>query len=212
MKRDKETKAKLLQSAKAEFMEKGYMNASLRNICRNAGVTTGALYFFFEDKADLFRAITKETIDGIYQIMQKHYLDEVQMGDNGMSPAQMLVEHNQDFQESAMVIHQMYLHRDEVLLLLTKSQGSGLENIADKFIEASEEHLAMMAKQMQLMYPGKVIDKNFIHWLAHMQIDAFIYMITHIEKEEEALIFIRQMVEHMTAGWCGLFVNEAIRD
>jgi len=53
-------------------MEKGYMNASLRNICRNAGVTTGALYFFFEDKADLFRAITKETIDVFFQIMQKH--------------------------------------------------------------------------------------------------------------------------------------------
>lgn len=207
MKRDKETKAKLLQSAKAEFIEKGYMNASLRNICKNAGVTTGALYFFFEDKADLFQAITKDTVDGIYQIMQKHYQDEMQMGDEGMSPAEMLTEHNQDFEESAMVIHQMYLHRDEVLLILTKSQGSGLENIADKFIEASEKHLTVMAKQMQLMYPGKAVDKNFIHWLAHMQIDAFIYMITHIEKEEEALIFIRQMVEHMTAGWYGLFAN-----
>ncbi len=207
MKRDKETKAKLLQSAKAEFIEKGYMNASLRNICKNAGVTTGALYFFFEDKADLFRAITKDTVDGIYQMMQKHYQDEVQMGDSGMSMAEILTEHNRDFDESAMVIHQMYLHRDEVLLILTKSQGSGFENIADKFIEASEEHLTVMAKQMQLMYPGKAVDKNFIHWLAHMQIDAFIYMITHIEKEEEALIFIRQMVEHMTAGWYGLFAN-----
>lgn len=188
-------------------MEKGYMNASLRNICKNAGVTTGALYFFFEDKADLFQAITKETVAGLYQIMQKHYQDEVQMGDNGMSAAEMLAEHNQDFQDATMFIHQMYLHRDEVLLILTKSQGSGLENIADKFIEASEKHLTVLAKQMQLMYPGKVIDKNFIHWLAHMQIDAFIYMITHIEKEEEASIFIRQMVEHMTAGWTGLFTN-----
>ena len=76
MKRDKETKNKLLQSAREEFMEKGYMNASLRNICKNAGVTTGALYFFFEDKADLFKAITKDTIEGIHQLMQKHYNDE----------------------------------------------------------------------------------------------------------------------------------------
>ena len=43
MKNEKETKANLLASAKKEFMEKGYTQASLRNICKNAGVTTGYL-------------------------------------------------------------------------------------------------------------------------------------------------------------------------
>ena len=42
-----ETREKLLKSALAEFSEKGYMKASLRKICADAGVTTGALYFFF---------------------------------------------------------------------------------------------------------------------------------------------------------------------
>lgn len=50
MKEEKETKERLLISAKKEFVEKGYLQASLRNICKNAGVTTGALYFFFQDK------------------------------------------------------------------------------------------------------------------------------------------------------------------
>ncbi len=49
----KETKERLLESALAEFSEKGYMKASLRKICAGAGVTTGALYFFFNDKEDL---------------------------------------------------------------------------------------------------------------------------------------------------------------
>ena len=51
---EKETVRKLSDSAKKEFMEKGFMKASLRNICKNAGVTTGALYFFFKDKDALF--------------------------------------------------------------------------------------------------------------------------------------------------------------
>ena len=46
---EKETKRKLQECAMKEFLEKGYMKASLRNICREAGVTTGALYFFFID-------------------------------------------------------------------------------------------------------------------------------------------------------------------
>ena len=38
---NKETREKLIESAKAEFVEKGYNKASLRSICANAGVTTG---------------------------------------------------------------------------------------------------------------------------------------------------------------------------
>ena len=44
-----ETREKLLESAMAEFSENGYMKASLRKICADAGVTTGALYFFFKN-------------------------------------------------------------------------------------------------------------------------------------------------------------------
>ena len=44
--KDSETKERLLSCAKKEFAAKGYAKASLRAICREAGVTTGALYFF----------------------------------------------------------------------------------------------------------------------------------------------------------------------
>lgn len=96
------------------------MKASLRNICRNAGVITGALYFFFEDKEDLFESLTKETVNGIYQVMQAHYQDESEMMGNGMLFTPDLEERNDDLEVARMVIHQMYLHRDDVLLLLTK--------------------------------------------------------------------------------------------
>ena len=36
-----ETREKLLESAMAEFSENGYMKASLRKICADAGVTGG---------------------------------------------------------------------------------------------------------------------------------------------------------------------------
>ena len=63
---NKETRQHLLECAKREFLEKGYMKASLRNICKEAGVTTGALYFFFKDKEDLLAALVEEPLRQMY--------------------------------------------------------------------------------------------------------------------------------------------------
>lgn len=207
MKQDKATRNKLLESARVEFMEKGYMKASLRTICKNAGVTTGALYFFFQDKEDLFESIAKETINNIWQMMQGHYNDERVMAENGMTTEEIQDNHG-DLDESAAIIRQMYLHRDDILLVLTKAQGTKFENIADKFIETSEVHYRAMAAEMQKLYPDKSVDDQMLHWLAHMQIDAFIYMITHIEKEEDGLAFMRQFITYMITGWVGLWTDK----
>ncbi len=208
MKQDKETRNKLLACAREEFIEKGYMKASLRNICKNAGVTTGALYFFFEDKEDLFEAVAGETAKRIYQMMQAHFEDEKDMLGSGT----LLIPSKEDSQEHmetvGEIIHQMYLHREDVLLVLTKSQGAKYENIADQFIETAEKHYRLMAKGIQQADLNKTVDDKFIHWLAHEQIDTFIYMITHIEKEEEAMQFICQAVTYMMAGWYGLFLGK----
>ena len=78
VKDEKETKRRLLESAKKEFLEKGYLQASLRNICKNAGVTTGALYFFFEGKEALFAELVEEPLQILKKIMLQHYEDEMQ--------------------------------------------------------------------------------------------------------------------------------------
>ena len=52
-----ETKARLISSATEEFRKNGYEKTSLRSICKNADVTTGALYFFFKGKDELFEKV-----------------------------------------------------------------------------------------------------------------------------------------------------------
>ena len=56
-------------------------------------------------------------------------------------------------------------------------------------------------------HPKAKIDEKFIHWLAHEQIDTFIFMISHIETEQEALPFINQAVTYMMSGWYGMFLS-----
>ncbi len=65
---DKSIDPRLLSAAMEEFLEKGYENASLKNICSKAGVTTGALYKRYKGKEDLFGAL----VEGVISDMEKY--------------------------------------------------------------------------------------------------------------------------------------------
>ena len=55
--KDDSARGKILEAAKAEFMEKGFADASMRTIAERAGVTTGMLYSRFADKDEIFREL-----------------------------------------------------------------------------------------------------------------------------------------------------------
>lgn len=54
------TLEKIHRAAKAEFLEKGFKTASLRNIVKTAGMTTGAFYGYYKSKEELFEALVGE--------------------------------------------------------------------------------------------------------------------------------------------------------
>lgn len=53
----------IIVCAKKEFLEKGYMEASLRTIATNANTTTGYIYTRFGDKKGLLRAIVEPVVN-----------------------------------------------------------------------------------------------------------------------------------------------------
>ena len=123
---EKETRKKLQESAMQEFLEKGFMKASLRSICKNAGVTTGALYFFFQDKDDLFASLVKEPLANVYAVMEQHFADEKQALESGefLSGAIQTEDAADDFRVTVDIVHAMYSSRDQFRLLLEKSPVS----------------------------------------------------------------------------------------
>ena len=58
----------ILAAGKEEFLEKGFKSASLRNIVKTAGVTTGAFYGYFSGKEALFAALVEEHATAIMNI------------------------------------------------------------------------------------------------------------------------------------------------
>lgn len=184
VKEERETKEKLIASARAEFMEKGYAKASLRKICANAGVTTGALYFFFADKEDLFRAIVEPPLTAFVNMMQEHFREDEQI----LSRSDVY-EHQEGDHDGIveMLIHHLYQNYDTFMLLLTKSQGTAFENSLDQIVDITEKKFAISVGLFAKQSAGRLVDSGIVHWMAHMTVDAFTYLLTH-EREEQAAV------------------------
>lgn len=201
MEKDKATKERLLESARREFLEKGYMKASLRTICKNAGVTTGALYFFFQDKEDLLRELVEEPLGGLTALIRQHLSEEMEMGANFASAG----SDSRDIRAAKEIVRFMYRYYDIFLILLSKSQGSRYENIVNYFADLGEAHYKEMAAQMAARYGLPEPDRYIIHWMVHTQINAFTHLLTHKTDVEKAVENIEQIVVFLVSGWNGMF-------
>ena len=54
--------AEILAAALEVFAARGFHSARLEEVAKKAGVSKGALYLYFETKADLFRAVVRDAI------------------------------------------------------------------------------------------------------------------------------------------------------
>src|ERR1700747_65205 len=66
-----ETRGEILLAALKRFAHCGYAAASVQQIVDDAKVSKPALYYYFKDKAALFRALVHEAHDERYRLLQQ---------------------------------------------------------------------------------------------------------------------------------------------
>jgi len=64
------TREKIVASAKQLFAERGYEGATIRDIAKTAGMSTGAVFASFTDKSDLFTEIAEAEQAQLYASMR----------------------------------------------------------------------------------------------------------------------------------------------
>lgn len=72
---DVEKRRRIMDAATAEFVEKGYEDASMNQIIAAAGISKGSFYYYFEDKADLFVTVLRE------HVVLEEYMDLARLDD-----------------------------------------------------------------------------------------------------------------------------------
>ncbi|MBR4224544.1 MAG: TetR/AcrR family transcriptional regulator, partial [Oscillospiraceae bacterium] len=157
---DNESRDKLIACAKQEFTEKGFAKASLRKIASDAGLTTGAVYFFFKDKNGLFGAVVDETLKGFMTIIREHFAEET------TEDLKSYVHVKGDHDDLAKrIVGYLYDNYDVMMLLFDKAHGSEYENAVDTVIDMLETSYAVLAEKYAAVFPGKRVNKYMLHYL-----------------------------------------------
>jgi len=73
---DTETKSKIIKTARRLFTRKGYFNTSIRDISREAGLSIGAIYHYFDGKEDIAEYLYNDTIQFLMRNLKEALGDE----------------------------------------------------------------------------------------------------------------------------------------
>lgn len=129
IKESQTTLERIHRAAKAEFLEKGYKDASLRNIVKSVGMTTGAFYGYYKSKEELFEAIVSEHYEYILNRFIKAQQEFAEL------PAVQQPEVMSDISGLCMddILHYAYEHLEECKLLLCCSEGTKFAEFIDEW-------------------------------------------------------------------------------
>ncbi len=194
---DYEKRRLLIEAAKQEFLEKGYNKASLRNICAKAGVTTGALYFFFNNKEDLFDSIINPPLEELKRMITEHYKEDREFMGNMNSLDFGDLDHS-DIAE--MIVKCIYKNYDSFVLLLSGSKEDAFDQIIDEFVDLIEKSTVLMVKDSNFY----TYDPFMTHWMAHTTVDSISQVVMHERDEEIALKRIQSIMNYLVIGWVKL--------
>lgn len=196
-----DTLERIQEAAMEEFSEKGFLGASLRQIVKHAGVTTGAFYGYFSSKAALFASI----VEPHAAILMSKYVDA------HVSFAELPAEEQPEHMgvESGSYIHWMvdYIcqHREPVKLLLCGAEGTGYESFVHNMVEVEvESTLKYMETLRRLGHDIPDLNRSLCHIIASGMLGGIFEIVIHDIPREQAMRDVDQLREFYTAGWLKL--------
>ena len=150
----------LLKSAREEFLEKGYLDSSVHEICRRAGVTTGALYKRYKSKADLFSAVVSDAVELLNDISRK----ALEQDTAGMSDEELLAPFFSV--EKCMLEWFRFLEsvRDEFTILMRGSAGCAYSNFRHELaVKMMENDYRYLQEAQRRGLARQDVDKKEFH-------------------------------------------------
>lgn len=190
--RDTSIDPRLLQSAREEFMKKGFIKAELKTICDNAGVTTGAVYKRYKGKEELFGAVVSDTLSVLDEMIESRTdVDLSVVSDDEIRKMWLM---NEEYTLGMFDV--FWTVRDDLVLLLSKSSGTVYENYGHDFADRmTESYMKYYREAVKRGIAKADIKKKEMHilctsfWVSIYE--PFIHKLSRKEIEEHCRIICR---------------------
>ncbi len=168
----KERKKRIEHAALDEFLSKGFLNASMRNIALNAQISSSNLYNYFESKEKLFYSIT----DRVYNIISNL------VGDLTQTEREFGRDYffNQVSNLIAEPISELIKnHRKKFLLIMEGSQGTKYENFQEELVIIIEKHFTEHLQAIENSEISDLADTFIFHILARNLLEGLLEISRH---------------------------------
>ena len=193
-----ETQRNILETAKRHFLSDGLTGASLRNIVKDAGLTTGAFYKYYPTKEALFDALTDPYLEHIYEIYDQVIaeFEKLSADDQTKNMASISDEGMEE------MLNYVYDHYDNFKLLL-KCGDSGkyedfIHGMVAREIKSSHRYLEKM-KEEGVEVPA--VDDSLMHMIYTGFFSSIFQIIEHDIDRIAAKENIKQLKQFNIGGW-----------
>lgn len=151
------TRHKLLDAAQAVFYERGVAGASLAEVAKAANLSRGAIYWHFQNKADLFNAMIQRVTLPFERALEIGEEMSVREGValSVILGALRLVLHSVSTDEGTRTVFDIAVHKTECVgEMLAVRERRVLE--ASRFTKQMERMLSLAAVEQQITLPVQV--------------------------------------------------------
>ena len=191
-----DTHQRILASGMRMFLENGYERTNLRDLCAEAGITTGSFYRHFESKEDIFSYFVQPAVDEI----KKDFADAeplcskaVEAGD--VRRLWMIMDANR-------LLDYIYRNFDALKLLLMCSDGTKYSDFLNDVVcmetDISLRYLGL-AKERGLI-AAELPSETEMHLICHAYISSVLEAVLHDLSRDMMENYIHTIVKFFTAG------------
>ena len=202
MPKDKtENHAKIISSARKEFMTYSFKDASMRRIAADAGISVSGLYKHFPSKEDMFAALVEPAYQGLVEMYRKSAAEM-----HRILTTSDLSHVWESSNETAWIMKYVYENFDAFKLIVCKAEGTRYESFLHDAAQLGEE--STLAFLEQFRSKGKKLNdfsmKEF-HLLTTTYIDAVFQAVRHDFTRDEALHYADTLDAFFTLSWKNFF-------
>lgn len=179
-----------------EFKRNGFEKSSLNVICKNAGITTGALYKRFSTKEDLFNSLVEKPANRL-----KEFLDKEHSAYKKLPKEEQINCVFRNWENEDGFIGLIYEYKEEFLMILNLSGGTKYEFYFDEISKIITDATMQFIRTNNKSDVDEFILYELVHILVSSYIKGILVPLSQNMNLNEANIYIQHVKKFFYAGW-----------